>query len=155
MVKDIIELGKEVIDLEIKALKKLKNSISESFNDAIKVMSKCNSKIIICGVGKSGIIASKISATLSSVGTPSFSISANDCSHGDLGRLSNKDILILISNSGKSDELINIIKFAKNNRIFLICIVSNKNSYLYKQSNIKILIKKVLHYCIKYTKQYI
>lgn len=144
MKNDLIEVGKQVIDLEIKALKKLKNSINKSFIDAIKVMSKCNSKIIVCGVGKSGIIASKISATLSSVGTPSFSISANDCSHGDLGKLSSKDILLLISNSGKSDELIDIIKFAKNNNIFLICIVSNKNSYLFKQSNIKIFIPEAL-----------
>ena len=87
MKNEITEIGKDVIDLQIKALKKLKSSINKSFEDAVKAISRCNSKVIICGVGKSGIIASKISATLSSVGTPSFSISANDCSHGDLGRI--------------------------------------------------------------------
>jgi len=133
------EIGKEVIDLQIKALKKLKNSINHSFKESVKLISKCKSKVIVCGVGKSGIIASKISATLSSVGTPSFAISASDCSHGDLGRIDVNDILILISNSGNTDELKNIIKYSKINKIKLICIVSNKNSYLYKSSDIKIL----------------
>jgi len=137
------EIGKEVIDLQIKALKKLKNSIDHSFTESVKLISKCKSKVIVCGVGKSGIIASKISATLSSVGTPSFVISASDCSHGDLGRIDINDILILISNSGNTDELKNIIKYAKVNKIKLICIVSNKNSYLYKSSDIKILIPEV------------
>ena len=93
---------------------------------------------------KSGIIASKISATLSSVGTPSFSVSASDCSHGDLGRITEKDIISLISYSGNTEELKNIIRYAKSNKIFLIGIVSNKNSTLYKSSNIKILIPEVV-----------
>ena len=144
MSNEINQIGKEVIDLQIKALKKLKNSLNKSFDLAVKAIHKCNSKIIICGVGKSGIIASKISATLSSVGTPSFSVSASDCSHGDLGRITNKDVLILISYSGNTLELKNIIKYAKSNKILLIGIVSNKNSTLYKSSNIKILIPEVV-----------
>ncbi|MDC3257711.1 SIS domain-containing protein, partial [Candidatus Pelagibacter sp.] len=144
MKNEIYEIGKNVIELEIKALKKLKNSLDKSFNDSVQAISKCKSKVVICGVGKSGIIASKISATLSSVGTPSFSISVNDCSHGDLGRISNQDILILISYSGKTDELKNVIRYAKSNKIFLIGIVSNKNSNLYKSSNIKLLIPEVI-----------
>ena len=144
MKNKINEIGKEVVDLQIRALKKLKNSINESFDDAVKAILKCKSKVIICGVGKSGIIASKISATLSSVGTPSFPISASDCSHGDLGRITNKDILILISYSGNTAELKNIIKYAKVNKILLIGIVSNKDSHLYKSSNIKLFIPEVL-----------
>ena len=81
------KIAKSVIDLEIKALKKLKNSINNSFNEAVELLANCQSKVILCGVGKSGLIAAKISATLSSVGTPSFSLSANDCSHGDLGSI--------------------------------------------------------------------
>ena len=134
------EIGKNVIDLQIAALKKLKREINSSFNEAVNAIIKCKSKVIICGVGKSGIIASKISATLSSVGTPSFTVSANDCSHGDLGRITKNDILILISNSGNTSELIDLIKYAKLNKIILICIVSKKNSKLYKSSNIKLLI---------------
>ena len=144
MINKINEIGKDVVDLQIRALKKLKNSINESFDDAVKAILKCKSKVIVCGVGKSGIIASKISATLSSVGTPSFSISASDCSHGDLGRISNKDILILISYSGNTAELNNIIRYAKTNKILLIGIVSNKDSHLYKSSNIKLFIPEVL-----------
>ena len=133
-----IFVGKDVIDLQIKALRKLKNSLDQSFNNAVNAICKCKSKVIICGVGKSGIIASKISATLSSVGTPSFTVSANDCSHGDLGRITQKDILILVSNSGNTNELKNIIKFAKSYKVFLIGIMSNKNSMLYKAANIKL-----------------
>ena len=144
MKNEINFIGKNVIDLQIKALKKLKSSINSSFTEAVNKILKCKSKIIICGVGKSGIIASKISATLSSVGTPSFTISASDCSHGDLGRITNKDILILISYSGNTSELKNIIRYAKLNKIFLIGIVSNKDSTLYKSSNIKLLIPEVM-----------
>ena len=137
------DIGKNVIDLQIRALKKLKSSLDQSFEEAIKVLAKCKSKVIICGVGKSGKIASKISATLSSVGTPSFAISASDCSHGDLGRITNQDVLILISYSGNTEELKNIIKYAKSNKIPLIGVVSNKNSYLYKSANIKLFIPEV------------
>ena len=140
---DTVLIGKNVIDLQIKALKKLRNYLDQSFVDAVNIILKCKSKVIICGVGKSGIIASKISATLSSVGTPSFTVSANDCSHGDLGRITNKDILILISNSGNTSELKNIIKFAKSYKIFLIGIMSNKNSTLFKASNIRLFLPEV------------
>ena len=141
--KDYKKIAKNVIDLEIKALKKLKSSIDNSFIEAVDVIAKCQSKVILCGVGKSGLIAAKISATFSSVGTPSFSLSANDCSHGDLGSISKKDILILISYSGSTEELKNIIKYANKNKILLIGIMSKKNSILYKASNIKLLIPEV------------
>ena len=137
------KIGKEVIDLEIEALKKIKKTIGKSFKDAIETISKCQSKVILCGVGKSGLIASKISATLSSVGTPSFAISASDSSHGDLGSISKKDILILISYSGNTEELKNIIQYANRNRIKLIGIMSKKNSLLYQNSNIKLLLPEV------------
>ncbi len=144
MKNEIKKIGKNVIDLQIIALEKLKSSINESFEKTVKVISKCKSKVIVCGVGKSGIIASKISATLSSVGTPSFSISASDCSHGDLGRITKNDILILISNSGNTSELKNVIEYSKKNKVLLIGIMSNKNSNLYKSSNIKLLIPNVI-----------
>ena len=136
-------IAKNVIDLEINALKKLKKYISNSFNDAVDAIVKCQSKVILCGVGKSGLIGAKIAATLSSVGTPSFSLSANDCSHGDLGSISKKDVLILISYSGSTEELKNIIKYANRNKITLIGIMSKKNSVLYKASDIKLLIPEV------------
>ena len=141
--KDLKKIAKDVIDLEISALKKLKKTINNSFIEAVNVISKCQSKVILCGVGKSGLIGAKIAATLSSVGTPSFSLSANDCSHGDLGSISKKDILILISYSGSTEELKNVIKYANRNKITLIGIMSKKNSLLYKASDIKLLIPEV------------
>ena len=142
--KKFIKVAKEVIDLEIKALIKLKKSINESFNLAVQQIIKCQSKIILCGVGKSGLIANKIASTLSSVGTPAFFLSASDSSHGDLGSISKKDILIIISNSGETNELKNIIQFANRNKILLIGIVSQKNSILYKSADIKLHIPKAI-----------
>jgi len=143
MSKKFIHTAKNVIDLEIKALQKLKKTINSSFNKAVIEIAKCQSKVILCGVGKSGLIAAKISATLSSVGTPSFNLSASDSSHGDLGSISKKDILILISYSGKTSELKNIIQYANRNKILLIGIMSKKDSILYKASDIKIIIPEV------------
>ncbi len=137
------KIAHQVIDLEIQALKKLRKSINRSFDEAVGAIVKCQSKIILCGVGKSYLIASKIAATLSSVGCPSFSISANDCSHGNLGSISKKDLLILISNSGETQELKPVIKYANRNRITLIGIVSKRNSLLYKASDIKLNIPEV------------
>ena len=137
------KIAHQVIDLEIKALKKLKRSISVSFDQAVNAIVKCQSKVILCGVGKSYLIASKIAATLSSVGCPSFSISANDCSHGNLGSISKKDLLILISNSGETQELKPVIKYANRNKITLIGIVSKKNSLLHNASDIKLSIPEV------------
>ncbi len=143
MKKNFSKIGKNVIDLEIEALKKLKKLIGVSFNAAVNLIDKCKSKVILCGVGKSGLIASKISATFSSVGIPSFTISASNSSHGDLGSISKKDILILISYSGNTEELKNIIQYANRYGIKLIGIMSKKNSLLYKNSNIKLLLPEV------------
>ena len=142
--KKFISIAKDVINLEIKALQNLKKNINQSFSEAVVQIARCQSKVIMCGVGKSGLIASKIAATLASVGTPSFSLSASEASHGDLGMISKKDILILISNSGETSELKNIIQFAKRNKILLIGIVSKKDSILYNASDIKLLIPKVI-----------
>ena len=143
MKRNYSKIGKDVINLEINALKKLQRLIGKPFNETIELLSRCKSKVILCGVGKSGLIAKKISATLSSVGTPSFTISASNSSHGDLGSISKKDILILLSYSGNTEELKNIIQYANRYGIKLIGIMSKKNSLLYKNSNIKLLIPEV------------
>tara|TARA_Y100000816_G_scaffold290717_1_gene280109 strand:+ start:219 stop:1199 length:981 start_codon:yes stop_codon:yes gene_type:complete len=139
------KIAKEVILSEIKSLQKLKSSIGIDFNKVVEAIINCKrGKIILSGVGKSGIIARKISSTLSSVGSPSFFVDPSSCSHGDLGQISSNDVLILISNSGESAELKNIIQFANRNKnIVLIGIVSKKNSTLYKNSDIKILLPEV------------
>tara|TARA_B100000282_G_scaffold185612_1_gene135027 strand:+ start:186 stop:1166 length:981 start_codon:yes stop_codon:yes gene_type:complete len=139
------KLAQEVIETEIRSLKKLKASIDNSFHKVVETILNCKKgKVILSGVGKSGIIAKKISSTLSSVGTPSFFVDASSCSHGDLGQISSNDVLILISNSGESSELKNIIQYANRNKnIILIGIMSKKNSLLYKNSDIKILLPEV------------
>ena len=143
--KNFIPIAKEVIEAEIKSLKKLKLSINQSFNKVVEAVINCkNGKVIISGIGKSGIVGQKISSTLASVGIPSFYVDAASCSHGDLGKISSNDVLILISFSGESLELKNIIQYAnRNKKITLISIVSKKNSLLYKSSDIKLLIPNV------------
>ena len=141
--KNFLKIAKNVIDLELKSLIKLKNCLNSSFNLAVEKIVNCQSKVVLCGVGKSGLIANKIAATLSSVGTPSFYLSAGDSSHGDLGSLTKKDILIIISYSGQTNELKNIIQYANRNKILLIGIMAKKESILYKASDIKLLIPEV------------
>jgi len=137
-------IGKEVVQSEIIALKKLKKSINKDFDKIVSAILKCKGKVVFSGVGKSGIICKKISSTLSSLGIPSFYVDAGSCSHGDLGMISSGDILILISHSGESAELKNIVQFAKRNKsIMLVGVTSKKNSLLYKSSNLRFLLPAV------------
>ncbi len=138
--ENYIKSAQSTINLQLVSLRKLKKSIGSSFNQAVKSIGECSSKTILVGVGKSGHVASQIAASLSSIGAPSFTLSASDCSHGDLGSISRKDIVILISNSGETAELKNIIQYANRNNNTLIGITTKKNSLLYKASNIKLLI---------------
>ena len=142
---DFILIAKDVIEKEINSLKKLRSNINFSFNKAVETILKCkNGKIILSGVGKSGIIAKKISATFASTGTPSFFLDASNASHGDMGQISSNDVLILISHSGETNELKNIIQFAsRNKKIVLIGITSKKNSLLYRNSNINLHLPEV------------
>ncbi len=143
--KKINKIAKEVIDHEIYALKKLKLSIGNSFDQIVKTIIKCKrGKIIISGVGKSGIIGKKWAATFSSIGTPSFFLDASNASHGDMGQITSHDIVILISHSGQSNELKNIVQFtSRNKNIKLIGVTAKKDSFLYKNSDLKILIPSV------------
>ena len=132
------KIAKEVIQFEINALKNLKNSINLSLSKIIKLILNCkHGKVILSGVGKSGIIARKWAATFSSTGTPSFFLDATNASHGDMGQITSNDVVILISNSGQSDELKNIIQYtSRNKNIKLIGVTSKKDSVLYKNSDV-------------------
>ena len=143
--KKIISIGKEVIKIEIDSLKKLNSNINNSFEKLIKtILNRKNGKIIISGVGKSGIIGKKWAATLSSTGTPSFFLDASNASHGDMGQITSNDTLILISLSGQSDELKNIIQYSSRNKnLKLIGVTSKKDSILFKNADIKFLLPEV------------
>ena len=137
-------IGKEVVQTEINALKKLKPSLNKDFDKIVTAVLRCKGKIIFSGVGKSGIISRKISSSMSSLGISSFYVDAGSCSHGDLGMISSGDIVILISHSGESSELKNIIQYTKRNKnIILIGVTSKKNSILYKSSNLSFLLPTI------------
>ncbi len=143
--KKIKLIAKDVIEDEINALIKLKSSIGNSIEKTVKtIINNKNGKVIISGVGKSGIIGRKWAATFSSTGTPSFFLDASNASHGDMGQISSNDIVILISLSGQSDELKNIIQYtSRNKNIKLIGVTSKKDSILYKNSDVKLLMPSV------------
>lgn len=139
----IITTAKQVIKTEITALKKLSNSLNESFVESINLLSKLKGRVICCGVGKSAKILEKISSTLSSIGISSFVLDPTDAGHGSLGAIKKNDILIIASFSGNSSELNNILKFSKKFSIKIIGISSNPKSNLIKLSDIKIIMPKV------------
>ncbi len=143
----IINDGKKVINTEITGIKKLHRTINKNFEKAVQALSKVKGRVIVTGVGKSGHIASKISSTLSSTGTPSQYCSPTDMSHGDLGAISRKDALIIISNSGNSNELVNLLNYAKKFSILIIGISSNSESELIKASTISLIIPSSSEAC--------
>ncbi|MAH78385.1 MAG: KpsF/GutQ family sugar-phosphate isomerase [Rickettsiales bacterium] len=142
-----IEIGKSVIDTEIKALKLLKKSLSQSFEKTISTLLKTKGKIVVSGIGKSSHIAKKISSTLSSVGTSSFFVHPAEANHGDLGMISKDESIIIISNSGETVELFNIIVHCEKLKIPIIAITSNKNSTLAKKCTILIEIPGNIEAC--------
>ena len=143
--KDSRAVAQGVIQFEINALKNLKKNITKSFQKIVDVILSCkDGKIIVSGVGKSGIIGKKWAATLSSTGSPSFFMDASNASHGDMGQIRSKDVVILISNSGQSEELKNIIKYVtRNKNIKLIGITSKKDSILYRNSDVAFLMPNI------------
>ena len=142
-----IKTGRKVIDIEIKALSLLKSYISEDFVKVVNLLYKNKGKIVVSGIGKSGHIASKIASTLSSVGSPSFYIHPSEANHGDLGMLEKKDAVILISNSGETSELINLILYCKKIKVPIISITSELNSTLSRESTLNLLIPKNIEAC--------
>ena len=145
--KKIIKDAIEVINTEISAVKQLSKKINKNFSDSIIALSKTKGRVIITGIGKSGHIASKIASTMSSTGTPAQFCHSTEMSHGDLGVIDKKDILIIISNSGNSSELIDVIHFAKKNSVQTIGISSNAESDLMKLATYPIVLPKVNEAC--------
>ncbi len=141
--KNYIELAKKAADTQISELKKIKKVLNNSFVDAVNLIQSCKGKIIFSGVGKNSFICKKAAATFSSVGVPSFFVDPTGVSHGDAGQIEKKDILIIISNSGNTSELKNLLKYANRYRIKIIGIASNAKSMLINASDIKIIYPKL------------
>lgn len=137
----IIEIAKKVIDIELETIINLKESLNSSFVKAIEILGNCKGKVILIGIGKSGHIARKISSTLSSTGTPSIFLHPSEAIHGDLGMIDRNDVIIILSNSGETDEIINIIPYIKFLKVPIICITGNPESTIAKNSDVVIDIK--------------
>ena len=143
MNKKYISLAKKSADIQINELKKVKKIFNNSFVKAVDVILNCKGKVIFAGIGKSGLIARKISATFSSIGVPSFFCDPAQALHGDMGQIEKKDILIIFSYSGNTSELNNMLKYANRYRIKIIGVASKPDSILLKASDIKIILPKV------------
>ena len=141
--KNYISLAKKTVKIQINELKKISKVFNKSFIKAIDLIVNCRGKIIFAGIGKSGLIARKISATFSSVGIPSFFCDPAQALHGDMGQIEKKDILIIFSYSGNTMELTNMLKYANRYRIKIIGVASKPDSILLKASDIKLILPKV------------
>ncbi|QEO57218.1 KpsF/GutQ family sugar-phosphate isomerase [Francisella marina] len=134
---DHIQNAKQTFELEIQALEKLKESIGDDFKKACDIILNNNhGRVIITGMGKSGQIGKKIAATLASTGTPAFFVHPGEAGHGDFGMITNKDVVVAISNSGNSSEIMGIMPMIKHLNIPIISITSNKNSLMAKNSDV-------------------
>ena len=136
----IKKVGQEVLKLESMALAKLSKSLDNNFIKAVELISYQNGKVIISGVGKSGNIANKIAASFTSTGIPAIYLNPVDASHGDMGIIEKNDILIILSNSGESYELADLINFSKKKKIKIISITSTNKSLLSKNSDINLIL---------------
>jgi arabinose-5-phosphate isomerase len=141
--KNYISLANKAANIQINELKKIKKVFNYSFNKAVDHILNCKGKVIFAGIGKSGLIARKISATFSSVGIPSFFCDPAQALHGDMGQIEKKDILIIFSYSGNTSELTNMLKYANRYRIKIIGVASKPDSILLKASDIKLILPKV------------
>jgi len=142
-INNYIKLANKAANLQINELKKIKKVFNKTFIQAVDVILNCKGKVIFAGIGKSGLIARKISATFSSIGIPSFFCDPAQALHGDMGQIEKKDILIIFSNSGNTSELTNMLKYANRFRIKVIGVASKSDSLLLKASDIKILLPRV------------
>ena len=133
-----IKLAQDVLNIEANEILKASHKISNEFSDAVECILSCEGRVILSGIGKSGHIAGKIASTFSSTGTPSYFMHPGEASHGDLGMITEKDIVIFLSNSGESQELILLVPLIKRIGAKIISITGDTNSTLFTESNIHI-----------------
>ncbi len=144
---DKLAEARKVFDIEIEALKKTRDALDESFVQILDLMTACKGKVIITGMGKPGHIGTKIAATLASLGTPSFYLHPGEAMHGDLGMVTKDDIVIMISYSGESDEIVRIIPNIKMMGAKLVAITGNPESTLAKAADLSQIFPKFEEAC--------
>ncbi len=132
----INELAKDVLDIEAKAILRLKNNIGDDFDKAVDILYNCKGRVIVTGMGKSGLIGKKIAATMSSTGTPAYFLHPAESTHGDSGVITRNDVIIAISNSGETQELLNLLPLIKRFGCEMIGMTGNLNSTLAKTSEV-------------------
>jgi arabinose-5-phosphate isomerase len=138
-----ISIAKKAAAIQISELKKIKKIFNKPFVQAVELMANCKGKVICAGIGKSGLIARKVSATLSSVGISSFFLNPSEANHGDLGQIDKRDLLLVFSYSGNTSEIANMLRYANRFNIKIIGVASKKDSLLLKASDIKLLLPLV------------
>ncbi len=136
LMKTINDLAKEVLDIEANSILRLKNNIGEDFDKAIDLLYNCKGRVIITGMGKSGLIGRKIAATLTSTGTPSYFLHPAESTHGDSGIITRNDVVIAISNSGETQELLNLLPLIKRFGVSMIGMTGKTNSTLANSSDV-------------------
>ena len=134
--EEVLSIAKQVVAVEKSALEKLQNQFGVDFINAIDILMACKGHVIVIGMGKSGHIGNKISATLASTGTPAFSVHPSEASHGDLGMITKNDVVLFVSNSGETDEILSIISIIKRMGIQIIAITGNEKSTMSKVSDV-------------------
>ena len=138
-----ISVAKKAAAIQISELKKINKIFDKSFVRAVNLMANCKGKVICAGIGKSGLISRKVSATLSSVGISSFFLNPGEANHGDLGQIDKRDLLLVFSYSGNTSEISNMLRYANRFNIKVIGVASKKDSLLLKASDVKLLLPKV------------
>lgn len=134
----IINVARKVLHVEAKAVKSLTAKLDSNFEKAVDMIHKIKGRVVVTGMGKSGLVGKKIAATLASTGTPAFFLHPAEASHGDLGMVTERDIILAISNSGETAELIALVPFLKRFRVKLIAMTGNPNSLLAKASDVSL-----------------
>ncbi len=140
---NFIKLAKKSASTQIQELKKINSVFNKSFLKAIEIIANCKGKLITAGIGKSGLIARKVSATMSSVGVSSFYLNPGEANHGDLGQIDKRDVLLVFSFSGNTTEITNMLKYANRFNIKIIGVTAKKNSLLTKSSDVQIILPNV------------
>ncbi len=136
--KSIIDLAKDVLKIEANSILKLVDTVGEEFDKAVEMLYTCKGRVIVTGMGKSGLIGKKIAATLTSTGTPSYFLHPAESTHGDSGIITRDDVVIAISNSGETQELLNLLPLVKRFGVRMIGMTGNLNSTLAKASDVVI-----------------